>query len=90
MNQSILFPDIQTWNDEKQGVVFPVQVQGANLECVIPLSVLEKLAQKRLTSEAEILATFDTLRFDIEDSVEELINSQQYDENTGIIELHHL
>lgn len=88
MNQSILFPDIQTWNEEKQEIVFPVQVQGVNLECVLPITVLEEQAQKSLSNEVEILAAFDSLRFDIEDSIEELIENQQYDESKGVIELH--
>ncbi len=86
MNQSILFPDTQSWDSQKQAVVFPVQVQGANLTCFIPLSVLTDEPSK-FNNEADILSMFDSLRFELEDRVEELIETLDYDEPSGVIEI---
>ena len=84
MNQSVLFPDLQDWDDTKQLVVFPAQVQGANIQCRISLSRLTKLYGEKLNGEAEVLAAFEVYRFDIEDKLEELIEQEMFDEDGGV------
>ncbi|GIU34912.1 DUF1488 domain-containing protein [Shewanella schlegeliana] len=85
MNQSILFPDLQDWDTQTQSVVFPVQVQGANIECRISLNKLVSLAAAPMAGDdgdkaAKALALFEEYRFDIEEEVEELIEQETFDE----------
>ncbi|MDG2932494.1 DUF1488 family protein, partial [Vibrio parahaemolyticus] len=35
MNQSILFPDIQSWDEVSQSVNFSAQQSGALIECFV-------------------------------------------------------
>lgn len=84
MNQSVLFPDLQDWDDTKQQVIFPAQVQGVNIQCRISLSRLTKLHGEELTEEAEVLAAFEACRFDIEDYIEELIEQEMFDEDGAV------
>lgn len=35
MNQAIQFPDRESWDAERQGVVFPALVNGMQLTCAI-------------------------------------------------------
>ncbi|OCQ52179.1 hypothetical protein Ppb6_02587 [Photorhabdus australis subsp. thailandensis] len=35
MNQSILFPDREEWNEQEQIVIFPALVNGLLVQCVI-------------------------------------------------------
>lgn len=85
MNQSILFPDLQNWDSQTQTVVFPVQVQGANIECRISLAKLASLSSTTIDAseqdiEIQALAIFDEYRFDIEEKVEALIEQDIFDE----------
>ena len=90
MNQSILFPDLQDWDSESQTVVFPVQVQGANIECRISLKRLASLSSEILITqssdiEVRALAVFDECRFDIEEEVEALIEQDAIDEHRRVV-----
>ncbi|NRD71826.1 DUF1488 domain-containing protein [Shewanella sp. VB17] len=85
MNQSILFPDLQNWDRQNQVVIFPVQVQGVNVECQISLAKLVLLSAISMEAnqqdmETQILALFDEYRFDIEEEVEKLIEQELFDE----------
>lgn len=44
MNQSILFPDLQHWDEAKQAVVFFAQQNGALIECLVARQVLQELS----------------------------------------------
>ncbi|WP_394245517.1 DUF1488 family protein [Vibrio astriarenae] len=79
MNQSILFPDIQTWDEEKQCVLFPAQQGGALIECAISKARLEMLSQQTCATEKQALALFCQFRFDIEELVEEEIEEENFD-----------
>jgi len=48
MNQSILFPDIQDWDEENQSITFPAQQSGALIECVMSI---EELFELKIISE---------------------------------------
>ncbi|AQS35303.1 Protein of unknown function (DUF1488) [Shewanella psychrophila] len=84
MNQSVLFPDLQDWDDIRLLVIFPAQVQGANIQCRISLSRLAKLHGEELTGETQVLEAFERCRFDIEDYIEELIEQEKFDEDGGV------
>ncbi|WP_065187343.1 DUF1488 domain-containing protein [Shewanella woodyi] len=85
MNQSILFPDLQEWNEEQQEIHFPAQVQGANIECSISLARLVQLEGREVQSQQEALKVFDAYRFDIEDEVEMLIEQEEFDEQGRVV-----
>ncbi|MCL1059543.1 DUF1488 domain-containing protein [Shewanella gelidimarina] len=90
MNQSILFPDLQDWEPQALSVVFPVQVQGVNVECRIGLAKLAELSATALSADqhdiaSKALTIFDEYRFDIEDEVEQLIEQESFDELGRVI-----
>lgn len=84
MNQSILFPDMQTWNEELQAVVFPAQQAGALIECVVSLAELSRLAAQPIDGEQQALTIFQTLRFDLEEIAEALIEEEDYNQRGQI------
>ena len=49
MNQSILFPDLQSWDEKKQIVMFPAQQSGALIECVVTLAKLAEMSGGEIT-----------------------------------------
>ncbi|ABZ74612.1 protein of unknown function DUF1488 [Shewanella halifaxensis HAW-EB4] len=90
MNQSILFPDLQDWDQQSQTIIFPAQVQGANVECRISLAKLTSLSSATIKPdeqdiESKVLALFDEYRFDIEEEVEALIEQEAFDEQGKVI-----
>ena len=84
MNQSILFPDIQDWDEENQSIIFPAQQSGALIECVMSIEELSRLAGKDIEEGDQALVIFSELRFDIEDLAEELIEEEEYDSSNRI------
>ncbi|MGS0695834.1 DUF1488 domain-containing protein [Shewanella sp. 0m-4] len=90
MNQSILFPDLQDWDQLSQTVIFPVQVQGVNIECRISLAKLASLSSTKILAEeldieSKALALFEQYRFDIEEEVETLIEQEAFDEQARTV-----
>lgn len=77
MNQNILFPDIQTWVEERKAVIFPAQQAGQLIECVVSLRKLSEIAGYQI-QEDEILVEFDALRFDLEELAEEVIENEDF------------
>lgn len=63
MNQAIQFPDRESWDAERQGVVFPALVNGMQLTCAISGQIL----QQRFGAEgpAQWLAAFQEHRWDL-------------------------
>ena len=84
MNQSILFPDIQDWDEESQSIVFPAQQSGALIACVVSIEELSRLSGKDIEEGKQALAVFSELRFDIEELAEELIEEEEYDSSNRI------
>jgi len=80
MNQSILFPDIQSWDEALQAVVFPAQQSGALIECVVPLTELSRLSGRVVEDSQQALDTFAELRFDLEESAEALIEDEAFNQ----------
>ncbi|MEZ9301139.1 DUF1488 domain-containing protein [Vibrio splendidus] len=84
MNQSILFPDIQDWDEENQSIIFSAQQSGALIECVMSIEELSRLAGKDIEEGDQALVIFSELRFDIEELAEELIEEEEYDSSNRI------
>lgn len=89
MNQSILFPDLQYWDDNNKQICFIAQLQGMNIKCYISADKLAKLSglggndfspQPSSDEAAAMLALFDAVRFDAEEMAEELIAAEEFDE----------
>lgn len=77
MNQAIQFPDRESWDAERQGVVFPALVNGMQLTCAISGQIL----QQRFGAEgpAQWLAAFQEHRWDLEEEADALIRDGQED-----------
>lgn len=86
MNQSILFPDIQSWDEEKQTIVFPAQQSGALIQCLVNTAELEKLSGQQVEGEQQALTVFSQYRFDLEELAEELIEDEEFN-SKGEIEI---
>ncbi|WP_299693824.1 DUF1488 domain-containing protein [uncultured Vibrio sp.] len=84
MNQSILFPDIQDWDEASQSILFPAQQAGALIECVVSIEELSRLSGKEIEQSDQALAIFSELRFDIEELAEERIEEEEYDSSHRI------
>lgn len=80
MNQSILFPDIQEWDESKQVVTFPAQCAGSLIECVITKDHLESLAKFPIGNAQTAIEVFCKFRFDIEEQAEEMIEEERYND----------
>ncbi len=89
MNQSILFPELQYWDEENKRICFIAQLQGMNIKCYITAEKLVKLSDSGLNDfspqpnsdeAAAMLALFDAVRFDAEEMAEELIEAEDFDE----------
>ncbi len=50
MNQAIQFPDRESWDAERQGVVFPALVNGMQLTCAISGQTLQQRFNDRSDS----------------------------------------
>lgn len=84
MNQSILFNDGVVWQETQQRLMFSAQMMGATLPCYISRHYLEQLAARPLLRPADLLQTFEALRFDIEELAEQKIEEQEFAEDGSI------
>ena len=71
MNQAIQFPDRESWDAERQGVVFPALVNGMQLTCAI--SGQNPAAAFRRRGPAQWLAAFRGTSLGSEEEAEALI-----------------
>lgn len=85
MNQSILFPDMQSWDEVSQSVNFAAQQSGALIECYVTKQKLEKLSGSAIDNEQAAIAAFVDFRFDLEEIAEELIEDEAFNEEGHII-----
>ncbi|WP_039987195.1 DUF1488 family protein [Vibrio owensii] len=85
MNQSILFPDMQSWDEASQSVNFAAQQSGALIECYVRKQKLEKLSGSLIETEQAAIKVFTDYRFDLEEIAEELIEDEAFDEEGHII-----
>ncbi|QMV12871.1 DUF1488 family protein [Vibrio spartinae] len=86
MNQSILFPDVQSWDETTQQIRFPAQCQGALIECTVAVTVLEQVSGQQIKNEEKAIRIFSQYRFDFEELAEQLIEDEAYNA-LGQIEL---
>lgn len=84
MNQSIIFSDDATWDDELASIQFTGQQQGMTILCYISLNELSQLSQE-VVEQQQAKSVFEQYRFDIEDLAEELIEQEAFDEKGRII-----
>ncbi|WP_045485232.1 DUF1488 domain-containing protein [Vibrio owensii] len=85
MNQSILFPDMQFWDEASQSINFAAQQSGALIECYVTKQKLEKLSGSLIETEQAAIKVFTDYRFDLEEIAEELIEDEAFDEEGHII-----
>lgn len=85
MNQSILFPDIQSWDESSQSIHFPAQQSGALIECYVTKQKLSKMSGLDIEDEQEAVEAFLALRFDLEEMAEELIEDEAFNEEGHIV-----
>ncbi|EGQ9768214.1 DUF1488 domain-containing protein [Vibrio alginolyticus] len=85
MNQSILFPDIQSWDEVSQSVNFSAQQSGALIECFVTKQKLEKLSGSLIETEQAAIKVFTDYKFDLEEMAEELIEDEAFNEEGHII-----
>ncbi|AYO21366.1 DUF1488 domain-containing protein [Vibrio owensii] len=85
MNQSILFPDMQSWDEASQSVNFAAQQSGALIGCYVTKQKLEKLSGSLIETEQAAIKVFTDYRFDLEEIAEELIEDEAFDEEGHII-----
>ncbi|CAB5688929.1 DUF1488 domain-containing protein [Aeromonas dhakensis] len=84
MNQGILFPELADWQPHEQRIHFPAQQMGALVDCYISRRRLEKMTGLSLAREEDILRAFESVRFDIEEMAEKLIEEQELAEDGAI------
>ncbi|CAM3136130.1 DUF1488 domain-containing protein [Vibrio mytili] len=85
MNQSILFPDIQSWDESSQSVNFPAQQSGALIECYVTKQKLTKMSGLSVECEQQAIEAFIAFRFDLEEMAEELIEDEAFNEEGYIM-----
>jgi len=85
MNQSILFSDQLTWNEEAGMVEFHAQQAGMLIICLVSLDMLGKLNNSSEVSKENAFEQFEAARFDIEEIAESLVEDEAFDEQGRII-----
>lgn len=79
MNQAILFPDRQEWNDASQSILFPALFGGTLIQCLVSVDYLERLSAIKSIDKESGIEVFLQYRFDIEEIAEDLIENEQFD-----------
>ncbi|WP_343465097.1 DUF1488 domain-containing protein [Pantoea sp.] len=79
MNQSIHFPERESWDEEQRAVIFPVLVRGAQFTCAVTAAHL--CVQ---FGEGEAMALFNAHRWDLEEGIERLIRRDEIDDQGWI------
>lgn len=82
MNQSILFPDRELWDEERQCICFPALVGGFQLTCAI--SAISLRARFGGETPAQWLNSFRQHRWDLEEEAELAIEEQREDDQGWI------
>ncbi|MGR5096513.1 DUF1488 domain-containing protein [Vibrio maritimus] len=85
MNQSILFSDQLTWNEETGMVEFHAQQAGMLIICLVSLDKLGKLNNSNEVSKENAFEQFEVARFDIEEIAESLVEDEAFDEQGRVI-----
>lgn len=78
MNQAILFPDREEWDESRQCISFPALVSGFQMQCA--LSVESLVRRFGSGTPAYWLESFRQHRWDLEEEAEEAIREQREDD----------
>jgi len=82
VNQAILFPDREEWDDARQSICFPALVGGFQVNCAL---TGEALAYRFGDDTPEYwLESFRRHRWDLEEEAEKAIREQQEDDQGWI------
>lgn len=84
MNQSIIFSDNEQYNKNLQQIEFKAQHQGTLINCIISVKDLCKINGQKTNERSELLALFETFRFDLEELAEQMINEQAFAQDGNI------
>ncbi|CAH0524239.1 DUF1488 family protein [Vibrio hippocampi] len=85
MNQAILFSPQASWNNEREMVEFHAQQSGMLIECFISINKLKQLSSEPVINEDSAVVVFESLRFDIEELAEELIEDEEFSQDGKVI-----
>ncbi|MDA9558113.1 DUF1488 domain-containing protein [Vibrio sp.] len=83
MNQSILFQDDYQFIVDENAVLIKAQQSGLLIECLVDANYLSSLSSDKQTSQDSIQLAIQ-YRFDIEDSLEELIEEEAFSDDGKI------
>ncbi|MGL4723126.1 MAG: DUF1488 domain-containing protein [Scandinavium sp.] len=78
MNQTILFPDREEWDERRQCIFFPALVSGFQMQCALSAESLERRFGRG--TPAHWLESFRQHRWDLEEEAEEAIREQREDD----------
>lgn len=85
MNQAILFSPNALWNSEREMVEFHAQQSGMLIYCFVTTQKLKQLASIDSISAENAISVFESLRFDLEELAEELIEDEQFSQDGTVI-----
>ncbi|ART82816.1 hypothetical protein CBP31_09395 [Oceanisphaera profunda] len=85
MNQDIIVNDDLNWQPEQQRLTFTAQWFGGQIICYLNLSQLEHLTGQVLVDEANIMLAFESVRFDIEEQVSELVGQEAFSPDGSLL-----
>lgn len=78
MNQDVIVNDDLNWQPEQQRLTFSAQWFGGQVICYLSLSQLQHMTGQTLVDEANIMLAFESVRFDIEEQVSELVGQEAF------------
>ncbi|MEI2267281.1 DUF1488 domain-containing protein [Erwinia sp. CGal63] len=76
MNQAILFPEREWWDETAKAICFPALVNGFQILCAIS----DESMIRRYGNEKTALENFRQHRWDLEDEAEEAIKAESEDD----------
>lgn len=85
MNQDIIVNDDLNWQPEQHRLTFTAQWFGGQVICYLSLSQLEHLTGQVLVDEANIMLAFESVRFDIEEQVSELVGQEAFSPDGSLL-----
>lgn len=85
MNQDIIVNDDLNWQPEQQRLTFTAQWFGGQVICYLSLSRLEHLTGQVLVDAANIMLAFESVRFDIEEQVSELVGQEAFSPDGSLL-----
>lgn len=75
MNQAILFPDREWWDESANAICFPALVNGFQILCAID----GELLIRRFGKDKEVIESFRQHRWDLEEEAEAAIKAEKED-----------